>query len=655
MSRSRAIRALLVLLALACAADPSRGPVESNTVEAEAWAHYGGDAGGTRYSKLSHIDRSNAPALREAWRYQTGDASHDDGSQSGTAGTEGCGRCHTGESKFETTPILARGRLYLGTPLNRAIALDPTTGRELWRFDPRIATNIERNEGFVSRGVTYWEGESSVARCTGRIFLATVDARLIALDAEDGTPCADFGESGTIRLDRDVGRVETGQYGVTSPPVVFGDLVITGSSIGDNRRADLEHGTVRAWDARTGELRWRWDPIPRDSTDPMWKEWSPRAASTTGGANAWAPMSVDEARGLVFVPTGSAAPDFYGGERPGRNDYANSVVALEAATGKVAWHFQTVHHDLWDYDVAAQPSLVMLRREGRQIPAVVIATKTGHLFVLHRETGAPLHPVEERPVPPSTVPGERAWPTQPFPVLPPPLHPLRAAEQDAFGVTAEEREACRSQIAALRNDGIYTPPSLEGTLEYPGFGGGINWGGLAYDPERQLIIANVMRLATWVRLAPRSSPTSGNQRGTPYTMTRGPLVSPRGVPCIQPPWGTIAAVDPAAGRIAWERPLGFVPADRIGSGADIEGSLNAGGPLVTAGGLIFIAATMDQRLRALDVETGAELWSAALPAGGHATPMTYSVGGRQFVVIVAGGHTRLGTAFGDYVIAFALP
>jgi quinoprotein glucose dehydrogenase len=644
---------------MACGDDARDAEESGGTAVMEDWAHYGGDAGGTRYSNLSQIDRSNVGRLREAWSYRTGDASHDDGSQvaqSGAAPTEGCGRCHTGDSKFETTPILARGRLYLGTPLNRAIALDPVTGSELWRFDPRIATNIERNEGLVSRGVTWWDGiAADSTRCASRVFLATVDARLIALDARDGSPCADFGDNGTVHLDRDVGRVDNGQYGVTSPPVVTRDLVITGSSIGDNRRADLEHGTVRAYDARTGELRWRWDPIPRDSTDPAWKEWSAQSAATTGGANAWAPMSVDLERGLVFVPTGSAAPDFYGGERPGRNDYANSVVALEAATGRVVWHFQVVHHDIWDYDVASQPTLVSLTRDGVQTPAVAVATKMGHIFVLHRETGAPLLPVEERPVPASTVPGEQAWPTQPFPVLPAPLHPVRISEQDAFGVTAEEREACRSQIASLRNDGIFTPPSLEGALEYPGFGGGINWGGVAIEPERQLLITNVMRLPTWVRLAARTSPASGNQLGTPYTMTRGPLVSPRGVPCIQPPWGTIAAIDLASGQVRWERPLGFVPGDRIGSSKDIEGSLNVGGPLVTAGGLIFIAGTMDQQLRALDVETGEELWSARLPAGAHATPMTYNMGGRQFIVIAAGGHARLGTGFGDFVIAFALP
>jgi quinoprotein glucose dehydrogenase len=642
---------LFVVFACGCA--PASLDSGGSQEDSEGWRFYGGDAGGTRYSSLAQIDRSNVSRLREAWRYQTGDASHDDGSQSST---EGCGRCHTGDSKFETTAILAGGKLYLGTPLNRAIALDPATGRELWRHDPHIDTTIDRNEGFVSRGVTFWEDAVATAEsCARRIFLATVDARLIALDADSGEPCAGFGQSGTVRLDRDVGRVQLGQYGVTSPAVVTPDLVITGSSIGDNRRADLEHGTVRAFDARTGQLRWSWDPIPRDSTDPAWKEWTPKAAAITGGGNAWAPMSVDLERDLLFVPTGSAAPDFYGGERPGRNDNANSVVALQASTGKVVWHFQVVHHDLWDYDVAAQPTLARVRKDGNEIPAVVVATKMGHIFVLHRETGAPLFPVEERPVPRSTVPGEKAWPTQPFPVLPPPLHPQHLTVDDAFGVTPGELEACRSMISSLRNEGIFTPPSLEGTLEYPGYGGGINWGGVAVDRGRNLLVVNVMRLPMWVRLAPRRSADEGNQRGTPYTMSRGMLMSPSGLPCIKPPWGTIAAIDLGSGQVRWERALGSARSQTDPSAVELEGSPVLGGPMVTAGGVVFIAGTMDQHLRAFDVETGDELWKALLPAGAHATPMTYRVGGKQYVVIAAGGHTRLGTKFGDYVIAFSLP
>jgi quinoprotein glucose dehydrogenase len=646
-----AVAAALAMAVVGCA--PDAAPPAGNETTA-AWTAYGADAGGSRYSSLAQIDRSNVATLIEVWSVRTGDASHDDGSE---GPSEGCGRCHKGDAKFEATPILAGGLLHIGTPLNRAVALDPATGREVWRFDPKLETNIERNEGFVSRGVSYWQDAAGgTAGCSRRIFLPTVDARLFALDAASGRLCPDFGEGGVVRLDQNVGNVQKGQYGVTSPPAIVGDVVIVGSSMGDNRRVDMERGTVRGYDARNGSLRWAWDPIPRDSADPAWAGWSPAAATRTGAANAWAPISADIERDMVFVPTGSAAPDFYGGERPGRNDYANSVVALRASTGKLLWHFQVVHHDLWDYDVAAQPTLITVPRAGRPIDAVLVATKMGHLFVLDRETGAPLFPVEERPVPPSDVPGEQAWPTQPFPTGLPPLHPTqRITVDDAFGVTPEEHAACRTLIASLRSEGVFTPPSLRGTLEYPGFGGGINWGGVAWDRGRHLVVANVLRLPMWVRLAPRTDPESGNQRGTPYTMTRAPLLSAKGIPCSKPPWGTIAAVDLTTGMLRWERPLGTVPALAGVPGSEQFGSANFGGPMVTAGGLVFIAATMDEHLRAFDVETGTELWKAKLPAGGQATPMTYSLGGRQYVVIAAGGHTSLGTRFGDFIVAFALP
>jgi quinoprotein glucose dehydrogenase len=458
-----------------------------------------------------------------------------------------------------------------------------------------------------------------------------------------------------VRLDRDVGTVQEGQYGVTSPPLVIGDLVVVGSSMGDNRRVDMERGTVRAYDARTGALRWSWDPIPRGPDRPGWSDWTPAAARRTGAANAWAPLSADTARGLVFVPTGAAAPDFFGGERPGSNLFANAVVALDAATGRMRWHFQVVHHDLWDYDVAAQSSLVTARREGRDVPAVVVATKMGFLYLLDRDSGTPLFPVEERPVPASDVPGERAAPTQPFPLRPPPLHPHGpVAPEDLWGLDAADTTACREQLAALRNEGLFTPPSLGGTLLYPSFAGGMNWGGVAFDPGRRQVVVNTLRFPFWVRLARRAEPDRSNQRGTPYTMTRAPFVSPRGLPCTRPPWGTLVAVDLDSGVVRWEVPLGRMPPLANLPGSETWGSLNFGGPVVTAGGLVFIGAASDDYLRAFDAETGHELWKGALPAGGQATPMTYLLDGRQYVVIAAGGHTGAGTTFGDYVVAFAL-
>jgi quinoprotein glucose dehydrogenase len=655
MTTSPAFPTALLVLAAACAApSPDAALVAADTTSFPEWSSYGGDPGGSRYSPLRGIDRDNVSRLEVAWIARTGDWAHEGTPQPGQASS--CARCHSDDYKFETTPIIADEQLYVSTPFNRVIALDPATGAMRWRHDPKVTLNLDRNEGLVSRGVAFWrDSAESDTPCGRRILFGTIDARLLALDAVDGTPCADFGEAGTVRLDQDVGRVQAGQYGMTSPPVILGDLVIVGSSMGDNRRVDMERGVVRAYDVRSGRRVWAWDPIPRSAADEAYGEWTPEAAARTGGANAWPPLSVDRARGLVFVPTGSPAPDFYGGERPGNNRHGNSVVALEAATGKLVWEFQAVHHDLWDYDIAAQPSLITVPRGGTTHPAVVAATKMGFLFLLDRATGKPLFPVEERPVPSSTVPGERASPTQPFPTLPRPLHPLGMTEADLWGPTPEELGACRAAYRATSSSELFAPPSLEGIIQYPGFGGGINWGGVAWDRGRGLLIVNHLRLPMWVRLSPRSSPDVGNQIGTPYTMSRGAFVGPSGLPCVKPPWGVLTAVDLATGEVKWERPLGR-PAgtDSIPEAAQ-WGSITLGGPIITAGGLTFIAATSDQRLRAFDTDTGEELWSAHLPAGAFATPMTYELDGRQYVVIAAGGHTVAGAEFGDYIIAYALP
>lgn len=655
---SRSSLAVLLLLLAACGRRGPDGPLGTPT----DWSSYGGDPGGSRHSALSQVNRQNIGRLGVAWTYRTGDATHDDHSE-GTS--EGCGRCHTGASKFEATPILAERRLYLSTPLNRVIAVEPVTGREVWRFDPAIDLELERNEGFVSRGVAYWRGEAGRPpspgegdmpgrECSSRIFFATVDARLFALDAATGARCGAFGDSGAVRLDRDVGVVQQGQYGVTSPPAVLGDVVIVGSAIGDNRRVDMERGIVRGFDARSGRRLWSFDPIPRTPADPQYAAWDSTAARITGGGNAWAPLSVDTSLGLVFVPTGSAAPDFYGGRRPGDNRYTSSVVALDGRTGTVRWHFQVVHHDLWDFDVASQPTLVTVPREGRELPAVAVATKMGHLFLLDRETGAPLFPVEERPVPASDVPGEVTAPTQPFPVLPRPLFDAPLTRERIWGLTDGEREGCLAQFDRMRSGPIFTPPSLEGTIMYPGYAGGTTWGSVSWAPDRHLLVVNLLRIPLYVQLAPRGADSAGNQQGTPYTMTRGMLASAKGAPCSAPPWGSLVAIDLATGVRAWDVPLGRVPELRRIPGSAKWGSVNMGGSITTAGGLVFIGAAMDDYLRAFDVETGRELWRGALPAGGQATPMTYAIDGRQYVVIAAGGHGSLGTTFGDYLVAFAL-
>jgi quinoprotein glucose dehydrogenase len=426
-------------------------------------------------------------------------------------------------------------------------------------------------------------------------------------------------------------------------------LVIVGSAIADNNRINAPSGEVRAFDARTGALRWTWHPLP-DNPD-------------AGGANAWSLIRVDTERGLIFVPTGSPSPDYYGGLRRGDNRYANSVVALRGRTGEVVWHFQTVHHDLWDYDVASPPTLCTVRRGDDLIPALAIGSKTGHLFLLHRETGAPLFPVEERAVPKSDVPGEAASPTQPFPVLPASLAPQAFAAEDAWGPTNEDREACRNEIAGLRSEGIFTPPSLRGSVIVPGNIGGLHWGGIAFDPRTGLLVAPANRFAAVARLVTRERLTSyrkenpgwetTGQQGAPYAMSRQFLRSPSGLPCNPPPFGTLTAVDAATGRVRWEVPLGTLPIP----GARPEwGSINLGGPLATGGGLVVIGATLDPAIRAFDLETGHQLWRGDLPASARSTPMTFSgVNGKQYIIISAGGHSAEFGKLDNAVVAFALP
>jgi quinoprotein glucose dehydrogenase len=601
---------------------------------ADDWSAYGRDAGGTRYSPLKQIHKGNVASLKIAWTYHT--HALDPASDLNR------------KAAFEATPILFEGNLYLSTPFDQVIALDPATGAERWKYDP----DVDRRAGYSevsSRGVSAWADPKSApgAPCRSRIFVGTIDARLIALDTRTGKLCQDFGTLGAIDLTRDVNLRDRGDYQVTSPPAIVGDLVITGSSIGDNRAVDLERGVVRAFDARTGKLRWSWDPIP----------WAEKQNPRTGAANAWSVISADAERGLIFVPTGSASPDFYGGERPGDNAHADSVVALRAATGELVWSFQVVHHDLWDYDVASQPSLIQFHNRS----AVAVTTKMGNVFVLDRETGKPLHPVEERPVPQSTVPGEKTWPTQPVSSFPP-LVPQKVTPDDAWGLTPEERDGCRAKIAALHGGSIFTPPSLEGTIAVPGNVGGVNWGSAAIDPERGLLVANTNRLPFELRLIPREKLRDeehraetnrlhgefGPQRKTPYAMYREPLWGPRQIPCTAPPWGALVALDLNAGKIRWEAPLGA-----WGPGLP-AGSPNLGGPIVTAGGLVFTAAARDNHLRAFDVETGTEVWKAELPASAQATPMTFSTGGKQYIVICAGGHGKLGSKQGDSVVAFAV-
>ncbi len=641
MTRPRMLGAALALVASAAPALVAQAPGD--------WPAYGGSLGGSRYSPLEQITRANVSQLRLAWVVRTGDYYRDRG-------------------RFEANPLVVDGTMYVSTPMGNMVALDPASGVERWRFDAHLDVGGDYGD-FASRGVSTWldTTRAAGAPCRRRVFVATVDARLIALDGATGRPCADFGAAGTVDLARDLRHTPAyhWEYGVTSPPAVIGGLVVVGAAVSDNQRTDAPEGVVRAFDARTGALRWSWDPIPRTPGDSAYDTWRGPVAHETGAANVWSVMSADPALGLIFVPTGSGSPDFYGGARLGANRYANSVVALRATTGQVVWHFQVVHHDLWDYDVPAQPALFTLRRGARRIPAVAVATKMGHLFILDRRTGVPLFPVTERPVPASDVPGEEAWPTQPFPGAAFRLAPESLSPDEAFGLTDSVRAECRARISALRYEGVFTPPSLRGTIIWPGNIGGLNWSGVAVDEERGLVIAPANRVAHIVTLIPQDSLMAarhahpGNeisrQRGTPYGMMRDVLLSPQRVPCTPPPWGTLGAVDLTADSLRWQVPLGFLPALGPVPGSDHWGSINLGGAIVTAGGLAFIAATFDQQLRAFDEETGTELWHALLPAAAHALPATYSAGGRQYVVIAAGGHDRLGTTMGDFLLAFALP
>lgn len=627
------------------------------------WSTYNGNLAGQHYSPLRLINQANVNNLKVAWTFHT-DVFKTPGAANSRAA-------------FEANPVIWHNTLYLSTPFDQVFAINAATGNEIWSFDPKIDRNAMINV-VVSRGVALWHSShrsKKSAPCDNRVFIATVESRLIALDAVTGRSCDDFGSHGAVDLAKNIHLGDKRWwYEITSPPTVVGDVVILGSSVSDNQAVEEPSGAVRGFDARSGTLLWTWEPLP----------WAQQQHPRTGAGNAWSVIAADAEHGLVYVPTGSPSPDFYGVYRPGDNRDADSVVALKATTGKRVWGFQTVHHDLWDYDIAAEPVLFQFRN---RIPAIAITTKTGMVFVLDRLTGASLYPVYEKPVPQSRIPNEKTSPTQPFSSLPD-LAPLTLTANQVFGKSEKDKTFCRDKVAALVNQGIFTPVSTDSTLLYPGSVGGVEWGSPAIDPNTGILYSIANTLAFDARLVPRDPPDRGwlsrvdgefhnwllswtsasvlptdqrfrapdtaghelsTQTGTPYQIFREPLVSPSGLPCTPQPWSAIVAMNLNTGKKLWSVPLGTMIA------GEHTGSVSSGGPIVTDGDLIFSASSSDPYLRAFDPASGHELWRGKLPGAAQATPMTYQIGKRQFVVICSGGATSAKGTSGDSVIAFALP
>ena len=624
------------------------GPPASEGMPDDDWRAYGRTSFGDRYSPLRQITPDNVMNLRIAWTFRTGDLP---GPGDPRATTD------------EATPLKVRDTLYLCTPHDYLIALDAETGRERWRYDPKLVLAPDLRQ-LHCRGVSYYEGAAgAVGPCPRRLFLPTADARLIAVDADDGRPCRGFGEDGAVDLWAGMPRAHPGYYYSTSPPLVTRGLVIVGGNVSDNVSTIEPSGVLRAYDAETGRLVWNWDAGNPDATEPL-----PAGQSyTPSSPNSWSVASADEALGLIYLPMGNQTPDSWGGGRPpGAERFSSSIVALDAASGKLRWVFQTVHHDLWDMDVGSQPSLVDLRTPEGVVPALVAPTKRGDLYVLDRRTGAAIVPAPERPVPQGAAAGDRISPTQPFSQLT--FVPPKLTERDMWGATMLDQLYCRILFRKLRYEGIFTPPSTQGTLVYPGNLGVFDWGGIAIDPVRQVAFVTPSYIGFIARLdqreqgpdspfEPTDNPLANPQHGTPFAVRLKSFLSPLGLPCQAPPWGYVAGVDLATARILWRHRNGTV---RDSSPLPLRfqmGVPSMGGPILTAGGVGFLSGTLDDYVRAYDVTTGCQVWEDRLPAGAQATPITYRSprSGRQFVLVVAGGHGSLGTRLGDWVIAYALP
>jgi quinoprotein glucose dehydrogenase len=624
-------------------------PVLGGTVPAGEWHQYGRTPYGQRYSPLDEINATNVANLQKAWTYETGDVK---------------GPNDVGETTYQVTPLKIGDTLYLCTPHNWAIAVDAATGKEKWKYDPNVGLNPDRQHQ-TCRGVTYYHDDTAAAGapCVDRVYLPTSDARLIALDAKNGEVCAGFADNGQLNLNRGMKYDPAGYYYSTSPPVIVDRKIIIGGAVNDNYSVDEQSGVIRAFDVDTGELLWNWDSGNPDETAPI----GPDQTYTTNSPNSWSVFSVDENLGLVYIPLGNQVPDQLGMNRsPSVEKYSSSVVALDVNSGQVRWVQQFVHHDLWDMDVPAQPVLFdMKKADGSTVPALVAPTKQGDIYVLDRRTGEPILPIEEKPAPGGAIPEDRTAPTQPTSKLsfsPPPLQ-----ERDMWGITMFDQLACRIEFHQYKYEGRYTPPSLQGTIVYPGNFGTFNWGSVAVDPERQIMFGMPTYLAFTSRLVPASEiPPKGadekaseqglnRNEGAPYGVVMGPFLGPLKIPCQAPPWGYVAGADLTTGKIVYKHKNGTVR-DMTPLPLPFKlGVPGIGGPMLTKGGVAFLGAAVDDYLRAYNSETGEQLWEARLPAGGQATPMTYTEGGKQYVLIVAGGHGSVGTKPGDYVIAYTLP
>lgn len=600
------------------------------------WSVYKADAGSSNYSPLDQINVSNVAQLKPAWTFTIKD---------NAAGTR----------PSQSNPIIVDGVLYTTSASQHAYAINAETGEQLWSFDPF-------NGGEVNRGLTYWESGID------KRILFTANNNLFALDATTGKLISSFGNAG--KVDMRVGLRDTSEdiyVSSTSPGIIYNDLIIMGCRVPDVYGA--QPGYIRAYDCRTGKLVWTFHTVPLPG-EPGYETWSKDAYKVVGGVNNWAGMSLDKKRGLVFLALGSPSYDFYGTDRKGENLYGNCVLALNAATGKHIWHFQTVHHDLWDYDLPAPPNLVTLQRDGKSVDAVAQITKQGFVFVFNRETGEPLFPIEERKVPASNLPGEQASPTQPFPVKPKPFARQRITEADLTSYSAADHDSLVRKFRSMRYEGLYTPPDLKGTLQLPGTRGGGEWGGAAFDPATNYLyiksndapdIISIIKgdqakasteSATKSSLSSQLGTTERFAKADQYLNATGYKTwkDPSGNPAIQPPWGTLHALNLSTGEYEWQIPLGNDESRQI-KGAPETGQEGKAGPIVTAGGLIFISGTEDKKLRAFDKSTGKLLWQTTLPALANATACTYQAGGKQFVALSVGG-TKENPA--GYVVAFAL-